>query len=252
MVQFYIYNEVENSVLTASSENASFPLENLKDDRRTKVYRSLSNTDSIVLDMGGFRPIDSFMLVDHTLHGFNLSTLTLELNSVNNWVSPIVSVPVSIDYDNGIAKYQFTTPITCRYARLVMTSTTGFCELSKFFLGAKTSYDYVDFSYPLNFKLDNLSIVSKNRYGQKFIDEIATQRVLKAGIDYIPKDNIDDVLNWLGLVSNTRPFFINFENGQLSNDLNKFNGYYYLASEPALNFTSGNFWSLDLTLEEAN
>lgn len=252
MIRFYVYNEIENGVLTASSENASFPLENLKDGRRTKVYRSNSNSDHIILDMGGFKPIDSFCMVDHTLHGFNLASLTLELNSTNNWTSPALSIPITIDYENGIALYEFATPVSYRYARLVMTSTSGYCELSKVFIGLRSTYAEVDFSYPLNFQINDLSTVTKNRYGQRFIDEVATQRVIKAKIDYIPKANIDDFLDWLGIVSNTRPFFINFDNGQMANNVNRFNGYYYLGSEPSLTLTTGNYWSLDLTLEEAN
>ncbi len=251
-IRFYVYNEFDNGVLSSSTENASFPLENLKDVRRTKVYRSNTNSDTAILDMGGFKPIDSFVMVDHTFNGFNLSSLTLEFNSTNVWTSPALTVPITIDYVNGIALHEFLTPITYRYCRLVMNSTSGFCELSQVFLGLRSTYDYVDFSYPLAFQVNNLAVTTKNRYGQRFIDEIGTQRVIRAKIDYIPRDSIDDFMDWLNVVSNTRPFFINFDNGQLAQNTNRFNGYYYLTSEPTLNLTSGNFWSVDLTLEEAN
>jgi hypothetical protein len=251
-IRFYVYNEFENGVLSASSENATFPLSNLKDDRRTKVYRSITNSDSMVLDMGSIKPIDSFCMVSHTFSGFNLSSLTLELNNVNTWTSPPVSIPITIDYVNGIALYEFNATVNYRYARLVLSSTSGFCELSKCFLGLRSVYADVDFSYPLNFQVNNLSTVVKNRYGQRFIDEIGTQRIIKAKIDYVPRESIDSFMDWLNLVSNTKPFFINFDNGQLAVDVNRFNGFYYLSTEPTLNLTSGNFWSLDLTLEEAN
>jgi hypothetical protein len=251
-VAFYVYNELENAVLTPSTENASFPVSNLKDDRRTKTFRTNTNSDSLVIDMGSFKPIDTFCMVDHSFNGFNIATLTLQLNSTNSWGSPAVSIPITIDYEFGIAIHEFSSTQTYRYARLVMTSTSGFCELSKVFLGMKSTYTDVDFSYPLNFQINDLSTISKNRYGQKFIDEIGTQRIIKAKIDYIQRDNIDDFLDWLMIISNTRPFFINFNNGQMALNINRFNGYYYLSGEPSLSLESGNFWSLSLTLEEAN
>lgn len=252
MIKFYVYNEIDNGVLTASTENATFPLSNLKDPRRTKTYRSNTNSDSVVLDMGGFKPIDSFFMVDHTFNGFNLATLTLEFNSTNVWTSPALSIPITIDYINGVALYDFPTPVTYRFCRFVMSSVSGFCELPKLFLGLRSTYSFVDFSYPLNFQINDLSTVTKNRYGQKFIDEVGTQRNIRANIDYIPKDDIDDFLEWLTVVSITKPFFINFDNGQMSTDINKFNGYYFLNGEPSLQFNSGLYWNLSMNLEEAN
>jgi hypothetical protein len=251
-VSFLIYNEIDNAIISASSENYTFPLSNLQDDRRTKVFRSNSNSDSVLIDLGTFREIDSFFIVDHPMNGFSLTSLTLELNSVNNWVSPPVSIPITLDYKHGVGSYFFTAPVTYRYARLVMTSTSGYCELSKVFLGLKNNYANSDFSYPLNFNENNLAVITKNRYGQKFIDEINTQKSLKAKIDYVPKEDIDDMLDWLEYVSITRPFFISFcEDAQFSNEPNRLNGYYYLASEPNIQLSTGNFWSFDINLEEA-
>ncbi len=248
---FLIYNEVENGVLSASSENASFPLTNLVDARRTKSFRSTSNSDWVLLDLGSFRPMDSFFIVDHPLNGFSLTTLTLEFNSVNNWTSPALSIPITLDYKHGVGHHFFSTPVTYRYVRLVMTSTSGYCEIPKFFIGLKSQYAYSDFSYPLNYLENNLAVITKNRYGQRFIDEINTQKNISSRIDYVPKEDIDDILDWLSYVSITRPFYIYFDNGQLANELNRFHGYFYLTSEPKLQLSSGNYWSLDLSLEEA-
>ena len=248
---FLIYNEVENSVFTASSENASFPLSNLTDSRRTKSYRSTSNSDWVVVDLGSFKPVDSFFIVDNPLSGFSLTTLTLEFNSVNNWSSPALSIPITLDYKHGVGHHFFNTPVTYRYMRIVMTSTSGYCELSKFFIGLKSQYTNSDFSYPLNYLENNLAVVSKNRYGQRFIDEVNTQKNISARIDYVPRDDIDDVLDWLSYVSITRPFYVYFDNGQMATEVNRFNGYYYLVNEPKLQLSTGNYWSLDLSLEEA-
>lgn len=251
--KFYIYNEVDSATITATSQNLQFPIANLKDDRRTKVFRTNNPSDIILFDFGGFKPIDSFCMVGHTVNGFTLTGLTIQFNNTNVWTSPPVSIVVPIDYENNIAIHQFATSSPWRYARMVMTSTAlGYCEVPKVFIGLSSSYPETDFSYPLQYQVNNLSTITKNRFGQKFIDEIATQKIIKGKIDYIPRENIDDFINFLSLISKTKPFFINFDNGQMSLDINKFNGYYYLADEPTLNLVSGNFWSLDMTLEEAN
>lgn len=249
-VAFYVYNEVENSTITASSENASFPLSNLTDHRRTKTFRSLTNSDSVLFDLGSIRPIDSIFVVDHSLNGFNLSSITAEFNNTNNWISPPLSVVVPIDYKNGKALIEFPQ-VNYRYVRLVLTSTTGFCELAKLFIGAKNQYASTDFSYPLDYSVDDLAIITKNRYGQKFIDEVSSQKIISGRMDYIPQVDIDDILDWLEFISVTRPMFISFSNALIANDVFRFSGYYFLKSEPKLQLTGGNFWSLTLTLEEA-
>lgn len=248
--KFYIYNELENGTLSASSENASFPLENLKDVRRTKTFRSNSGSDSVVVDLGSNRPLDSFFIVDNPASGFGISTLTFEANPTNVWTSPLVSQSVSLDTTNGIGVLEFTSA-NCRFVRLVMTSTLGYCELSNFFIGTRTEYADFDISYPVNFQWNNLSTVSKNRYGQRFIDEVTTQRIVSGSLENMNQSEMDSVSDWVNYISNTIPFFIRFDAIQAITNPNKLNGFYYLNSEPKFILNRGNFWSCDLSLEEA-
>jgi hypothetical protein len=248
--KFYIYNEVTNATLIPSSVNASFPASNLKDDRRTKVFRSTSNSSDIVFDLGTSRPIDSFFIVDHTTSGFGVNSLTLELNGTNEWSSPVFSQAITLDFDFGIGKAEFTEG-NYRFARLVMTSTAGYCELSNVFIGKRTEYLDFDISYPLTLVNNNLSIISKNRYGQRFIDEVTTQRKIKGNLENMNQAEADDVISWISYVSNTIPFFVSFDGIQSLTNSNRLNGMYYLNNEPGFTLNRGNYWSCSLDLEES-
>lgn len=248
--KFYIYNEIENATISATSENASFPLSNLNDSRRTKVFRSNSNTDSITFDFGSNRPIDSFVIVDHITNGFKLSSITLQLNGTNVWTSPAFSQVVTLDNKFGIGKINFTEG-NYRFARLVLTSTHGFCEVGKIFIGKATTYQNIDLSYPLELDNNNLSTISKNKYGQRFIDEVATQRKIKSSLDYMIQSEVDDVMEWTSFVSSSKPFFFSIDEIQALSEPNRLNGMYFLNASPVFQLQKGNLWSCSISLEEA-
>ena len=77
MIKFYSNNLLETSLFSATSENALFPVLNIMDYRRSKVYRSNSNSSSIVMDFGSMKEMDSIIIVDNPRSGFgfNLSLI---------------------------------------------------------------------------------------------------------------------------------------------------------------------------------
>ena len=137
-IRFLSNNLLDGSVKTASTTNAQYPLSNLSNSLRTKTYRSTSNSDNLVVDLGTADAVDSFMLVDNWKNGFGLLTLTLEANATDEWSAPAFSTSVTLDTKFGIAHSEFTAQ-SYRFWRLVMTSSLGYCELSNFFLGAAST-----------------------------------------------------------------------------------------------------------------
>lgn len=248
-VAFYAYNKTDTATITASTENASFPLSNLKDPRRTKTYRSTTNADTVVFDLGSAQTIEAVFVMAHSLNGFNVATITAQFNSTNTWGAPAVTKTLTIDTTNGVALSEFTA-ISYRYCRLVLTSTSGFCELAKVYIGAKNQYVESDFTYPLTTNVDDLSIVTKNRYGQKFFDVVSKQKTITGSFEYIASTDIDSFLDMLLYVSITKPLFISFA-GTTVSGLSRLTGMYYVKTETSPKLNMGNFWSLTLSLEEA-
>jgi hypothetical protein len=250
--KFYFNNLVSGSVLNPSTENAQFPAENILDSRRTKVFRSNTNSDHVYFDFGAAEPIDSFVAVGHIIDGFGFVSASVELNNVATWTTgAIATIAVTIDNVNGIAHGELVSPVNARYAKLIMTSTLGYCEVSKVFIGVKEEVGTDnDFTFPLTFQMDNRASVQKNRYGQRFVDEITTSKKFRGDLKTMTNDEVDMVYDLANQNSFTKPFFMRIEDAEVFNDNDRVNGYYYLTEDPSFSYDNGGFWSTSLSLEE--
>jgi hypothetical protein len=249
--RFYALNQIYNAVLTPSTVNAQYPVSNIQDDRRTKTFRSTTNSDNIVFDFGSPIEIDSFCIVDSAINGFGLATLTLELNSTNSWGAPQVSVPVTLDLVNGFGNFEQASGNFYRYARLVMTSTLGYCEISNIFFGARTQLTDNDITFPISYDQGTIAVIAKNRYGQRFIDEVGTQRKMSFSIGTLTIAEMDILFEMIENNASTVPLFIKFCENTLSSDQNRFNGMYYFTDDPKASYTQGGYWSVNMSVEEA-
>lgn len=249
-MKFYVNNLVKTATITPSEVNAQFPASNLIDDRRTKVYRSTTASCNIVFDFGATKSINSIAIVDSGISNFGFTTATIQLNSTDSWTSPAVSQSLTIDTEAGWVNYNWASLQNYRYARLVLTNATAPIELSKLFIGQATYLESICFSYPLNFRYNNRSIATQNRYGQKFFDEINTQKEVKGTIPSMNKTELDTLLGMIDYASFTSPIWLNFDATNMMVDANRISGYYYLADDPELTLQAGNFWNVNLSLVE--
>ena len=134
-MSFEIYHDnlIDQSTITASSENLLFPLSNIKDPRRSKVYRSTLNSANIVIDFNETSEVDSFVIVADKRNGFGFSAISLEFNATDEWTSPAATESITFSTQFGIGINEFTTTHSYRFCRIVLTSSLGYCELSKVF-----------------------------------------------------------------------------------------------------------------------
>lgn len=254
-VKFYNYNLVDqpSTVITASSENAFFPVSNLKDDRRTKVFRSTAASCTLVFDFITAESVDSILLVPHITYGwgFNSSTI-VEANTTNTWGSPAFSTtigPSEIDQEHMVAVKEFTAQ-TYRFWRLTFTG-TSYVEISKLFIGAKQligtgkSIDY-NWQYV---SADN-SIIQLNRYGQKFIDVLPEQKRIAFSISNMTITQVDSFFAIYDYSKKTKPFFFYIDCVILNNN-KRLLGYFYFDEKPALTNPFHALWSTQATLSEA-
>lgn len=248
--QYFLYNNlIKTAALTPSTVSAQYPVANLVDDRRTKVYRSTTNSDNIEIDLGSAQDINAFSIV-HNGTAFGVSTVTLELNSTNVWTSPAVSQVITLDTTHGFGYHIFNIDQNYRYARIVLTSSLAYCEVSKIFLGKYASIGELTFEYPIKYKQNNNSSVTKNRLGQRFIDLINTQKEISGSISTMTKEEVAPLLSMLDFTSFTLPIWIIFPEGNITTDNDRINGYYYLKDDPTLSFVIGNYWNTELNFEE--
>lgn len=248
-LKFFNTNLIDSSVITPSTVNANFPVSNLKDARRTKVFRSNTGSDNIVFDFGSAKDIDSFFIVGDPRTGLGVSSVTLELNSSNSWVSPAFSQVITLDtvFNLGISTFANQN---YRYARLVLTSSSTYCELSKVFIGK-----HIDLgrgpSFNWSYQSDDLSKIQENRYGQKFVDTIIRQKKLNMSFNLLTKDQLSQLLEIIDSKSKTLPFFVELGDNTMIGNHDRFSGMVYLSSLPSVSNSSFSRYEMSMQLEEA-
>jgi hypothetical protein len=251
MSNVFLYeNLVKGASITMSPSNMQYSVNNLKDDRRTKILRVESNSMTVVLDLGTIREIDSFAVVDSGLKAFGFETIRFEASINNSWASPLISQLVDVDFEFGFGSLLLDSPISARFVRIVLNNQAGFCELSKIFVGTKAQIGELCFEYPVTLTQSNNATIQKNRLGQRFIDEVNSQKQLTGSFSTLTKQEMASIFSILDYVSNTLPLWLIFPEGNITLNNNRLNGYYYLQSEPSLTFDRGNFWSVQLSFEE--
>lgn len=251
-IKFYSGNLVDQASLASSSENALFPLTNLQDARRTKVFRSNSNADTVVLDFQQTSDIDSLFVASNPFDGFGVSTISIDLNATNSWGAPAYSDTLTWSTIHGVGYNEFTVMQSYRFARLSLASTLGYCELSKLFIGKKISLlNDRSINYGWNYQSKDNSKIQENRYGQKFSDVINRQRVFDISFSNINKDQLDQLFEIYDDKGLTKPFFVRIGCDEMINEKRRFAGMVYLNSIPQITNRFFNNYSLSMTLEEA-
>lgn len=251
-MKFYSYNLVdqETTVITPSEQTALFPISNLKDIRRTKVYRSLTNSITIVFDFINPQPVDSILLADNPLTGFNFNTpVTIEANATDTWGAPAYSTTLTTkDDEHGIAYLELTLPENYRFWRLSFNS-TSYVELSTLFIGKRIEFTDSGIEFGWSYQDRPNLTKSVNRYRQAFFDEINEQKNINARMRYLNKDEIDQVFEMYDYNGVTKPMFIRIDCDILNNK-NRFSGYMrFKNKEPIIN-SAPSLYDFNFSLEE--
>lgn len=247
---FKIYHEnlIDQAVITASTENAQFPLANLKDHRRSKVYRSTNSSTTIVLDFQESSLIDGAFIVPNKRDGFGVSTVTLEFNGVDNWAAPAYSIPLTFSTTLGIGHITFPQ-ISYRFCRIVLTSALAYCEISKIFIGSEVAISSsINFGWTI--KDEELSVKTKNRYGQIFADLIARQKAIGFAFKNIQKEDLELLNDMIDRVGETKPFYIAIGNNTMSADYRRFSGPVTLDDIPTITNSNFNRYNLSMAVKE--
>lgn len=250
MQNFFVDNLVTSAFITATSENFQYPLSNLRDERRTKVYRSTGNKVVITFDFGIARDIDAILVVDNGNKTLGFISAKVELNMVDHWATPPASYNLNLDHKHGFGHANLPTTGRYRYARVTLENTGGYCELSKIFIGEAVKLGEISFSYPITYRQNNNATSQVNRLRQKFIDEVNTLKEIDGSINTLNKEELDPILEMIDRVSFTRPLWLYFPPNEFIKNNMRLCGYYYLKDDPTLSLAVGNYWSLSLKLEE--
>ena len=252
MIRFLANNLIDAAVITASSENAQYPILNLNDDRRTKTFRSLTNNDEIIFDLGMIETVDSFGIVSNWQNGFGVNSLTLEASGSMDFSTPAFSINIDLDFKYGVGIKEFAE-VSYRYWRLVCSSTLGYCEIANTFIGKSDKILTNGVGYNWAFTNVDIKNVSTNRYGQEFIDYKGTRKEMtNVSYSIMNSDEMDILDNAYDNVTTVKPCFIYFPlevDGLVSND-NKYNGMYRFTAPLQYENVNSGYYNVSLGLRE--
>lgn len=256
-VKYFNYNLVTqpSTVITASSENSLFPASNIADPRSTKSFRTVTNTLSvnIVFDFLTEETVDSVLIKgDHINGGFGFSgSITIEAHNADTWGSPSFSTTMTPDALFGFG-YKGFTGETYRYWRISATASSGYAEIGKIFIGEKVELLNNNIGYGWSIENKDLSKVQKNKYGQRFIDEITTQKTIKAKLELLNKDELDTMLAMFDANGISKPVWIVVDSDEIIvNDYEKFSSYGYFDKNPTVANSNFSLYSLSYSISEA-
>lgn len=137
-MRIYYQNLVDHTAttITAATEAADLPVENVADPDRGNVYRTgVSQAgETIVFNLGSAKAVMAVILLDHTLTSGD-STIKVQGNAADSWGSP--SFSEDITFIAGTIVHNFASVQTYQYWRVIFTkSASGETrDIGRIFLG---------------------------------------------------------------------------------------------------------------------
>lgn len=182
--------------LTTGTENAQFPLENLFNDSPSIRFRSTGNTVVILIDLLQTRTLNTLAIAGDASSVFGMTAATFKTSVTTDFSSSPINT-VTMYPDQNIALSYFTQ-VDHRYVELTLTGQGSYVELGHIFIGERLNIPQNSFSISsFSYSYEDKSSISKNEYGQKFIDARPSVKSLAGTLEYCTKDEqllIDDML----------------------------------------------------------
>ncbi len=242
------YNLVNQDVtnISCTSENVSYPLSNLKHPFSSKVFRSTATSDSVVFDFGSVQSVDSIAVRSTYQSGWGHGDLTIEANGTDEWSSPAYTSTLSVDVNKDIAFTLLETAVNYRFWRITGTDLSNVFELSSVFIGLMLMPERnIDFNWSFDSK--DLSKIKYNRYGQKFIDVIASTKSMTASIKLLSSTGMKDLLEMSEYLGTTKDLWVIVDNdASFSDSKELFAGQFYLKKK--LKFINISFGLYNTTI----
>jgi hypothetical protein len=150
-------DDISAASIIASSEDSSYPVENLQDQRLTTKWHSddiLASTHTVVVDLGATTSCAIFAVLSHNLA--TAGTVTVNGNddiaSGLSWVTSGQSSTQTLTYNSG-PMLLFVSPISNRYWRFQFASQSSALQIGRIWIG-----NYIDVSPS---SLDDFRVIKK-------------------------------------------------------------------------------------------
>lgn len=193
-LKFLSDNLADNATvsLTTGTENAQFPLDNLLNDSPSVKFRSQESVCVILFDLLVTRDIDFVAVAADPLESFLITSVEIKTSTTTDF-SMSINYPLDLSEQQAIG-YVEIPEATHRYVQVTLTGSGDFTELGKIFIGKALRFELNSISIgSFKYAYKDGSVISQNKYGQKFINKINTVKMLGGDIEFCTKDEQEDI-----------------------------------------------------------
>lgn len=188
-ITFLSDNRVDDSIISldTGTENAQFPLENIKNEANAVKFRSQENNVVIVFDLQQTRTIDTVALHGDTNGTLGMTTASIRTSLTTDFTaSTPQNVPLSAEHLMGYL--YLSASVDHRYVELTLTGTGSFVELSSMFIGERVEIEQNNLSIDsFRYGYRDNSVTSANKYDQLFVDIRNNTKFVSGALQYCTK-----------------------------------------------------------------
>jgi hypothetical protein len=247
---FYNLVDKDTTLLTASDEDAFYPVENIQDARSTKVFRSTTASASVVFDFITTEEVDLICVRPNIRTGFGFNgSLTIEANATDNWGAPAFSTTLTPNTEFNFGYLNLASAESYRFWRITGTG-TSYLELSNIFFGQKIQAGKnISFNWTYN-NTDN-SKLTKNKWGDVFIDSYGSLQNINGEIKLLTSTEREAINEHFNFVGKTKPFVVIMDNQELfSTDSEEFAGFFRFKARPGFTNLAFGYFNTKIQLIE--
>lgn len=254
MFNFFINNYLDDADLEmiSGTENAQYPLSNLKLNFTTKTFRSNESSCSILIDLKATRPVDSFIIVGNALGSFGLNSIKLYGSPTQDF-GPSTERVVQFSAEHNVGYLLFSEAQEFRFWKLELVGVPSFVEVANFFIGQKaTLADNGLSANTFRFRQIDLSQVSKNDYNQQFVDRRNKVTQISGEFQLLLKDEYDILLQVYNDHGNHTPIWVILDpDSCLSNNGRwLYTGFFWIVGDMDATLVPPQLFNIPLRLEQ--
>lgn len=158
-----IANLVEdNSSITVTTENSSYPKSNLYNQRPGKPFIFTDTTGRIIIDFGTAQSVNFIALIGHNLD----NDVTFQMNSSDSWGSPPVNQEMTVT--SGNMYKELDSSESYRYASLVIGSNnTTTAKIGELVIGSLVDTG-LNYQWGADWENEEKNLTHETDYGQEW------------------------------------------------------------------------------------
>jgi hypothetical protein len=196
-INFLSNNLLKSSTLTLTTgtENAQFPLDNLKNDSPSVKFRSTGNTVVVEVDLLTVSDIDTLTVIGDATEAFGMTAVTYKTSVTTDFSGSPVNA-VTLDPSQNIG-YSYITSVTHRFVEITFTGQGSYVQTGGIFIGERINIEQNNLSVgSFNYNYSDKASTSESPYGQKFINERILQKTISGTLEFCTKSEqeiLDDM-----------------------------------------------------------